>query len=293
MRSGECEISEEGFVRRARVMFTNEPHRLVRKRIRVVVARRTIFGIAERRDACVVAREHRRIKVIPRSDNCAVEPIEAPLDRPTVLWTVRPDMRVLREVPLARHVSGITGGPQNFGNCQATLIQFPAITIVTSVPGHVANTSLMWIQTCEQSCSRGAATRRVVELREAQSILRERVEVGRLNLPTETTNVRVTNIVRENDDDVRARRGGVEFRDSEEKRDGSETMRNANKTSWIHLAVVKGQRQHRKPRRVSGSSSSPLFQAVKTSRACRVGILDRHITACTREIAVEQRTPVG
>jgi hypothetical protein len=98
----------------------------------------------------------------------------------------------------------------------ASAIEFPAIVFVTTITRHVANARLVRIRSREQRCPRGTTPRCVIELREAQSILRKCIEVRRLNLAAKATDVRVPDVVCQNDDDVWARRGGVKRRDDDQ-----------------------------------------------------------------------------
>ena len=61
---------------------------------------------------------------------------------------------------------------------------------------------LLRVEAGHQSTASGPAAGSVVELREAQAVLRERIEIRRLNLAAIATEVGVTEIIREDEDDV-------------------------------------------------------------------------------------------
>src|SRR5262245_16849147 len=67
---------------------------------------------------------------------------------------------------------------------------------------HVAHARLMGVKAGHQSSPRGTAAGGIEEVGEAQAVLGEFVEIGRFDLAAVAADVRVAQIVRENDDDV-------------------------------------------------------------------------------------------
>lgn len=73
---------------------------------------------------------------------------------------------------------------------------------------HVADAGLVRIDTGEDRGAGGAATRIRVELAEVRTLGGEAIQVGRVDFGTVATEVGVTEIVGEDQDDVRARKSG-------------------------------------------------------------------------------------
>src|SRR5262245_7463044 len=103
----------------------------------------------------------------------AVVAIEAPLHRPILLGLVH-----WRDMPLTDHAGLITGIAQDFGDRVAARLQ------VVGVPGcgpglvdHVADPGLVRILAREKRRAGRTASRAVVELREANALPGELVEI--------------------------------------------------------------------------------------------------------------------
>ena len=74
--------------------------------------------------------------------------------------------------------------------------------------GEAITVNLLGVVAGEQGTAGGPATGGVVELREAQALLRQRVKIRRGDLAAVATDIRVAEVIREDEDDVGARRGG-------------------------------------------------------------------------------------
>ena len=68
----------------------------------------------------------------------------------------------------------------------------------------MADAGLVRIKPIEERGARGAATTHVVKLCEAHATSRQSIQVGRSDFTTIATNVRVTDVVSHDDDDVGA-----------------------------------------------------------------------------------------
>ena len=87
------------------------------------------------------------------------------------------------------------------------LVQIANISIAqvrAPVVGHVADACLMWIEPGQQACPARAASADVVELRESQPAGREGIQVRRVDLAAIAADVAETDIIGEQDDDVRS-----------------------------------------------------------------------------------------
>src|SRR5438045_1982411 len=67
----------------------------------------------------------------------------------------------------------------------------------------MADASFMWIKAGEQRSTAGAAARVIVELREADSICGEAIEIWILDFAAVTAEVREAHVIRKDDHDVR------------------------------------------------------------------------------------------
>src|SRR5579872_2926369 len=88
----------------------------------------------------------------------------------------------------------------------------PPRTNAIAAAGYTGNrvaAHLLRVVAGEQSGPRGPATGRVVKLGESQAVFRQSIEIGRLDLPAVATQVGISQIVGQNEDDVRLRPGLV------------------------------------------------------------------------------------
>ena len=183
-------------------MLLEEGDGVVRDRVRVVERCRVVFRVVLGRDEGVAAAEGGGVVVAARAGDGAVELVEAALDGPVVLGAVGLD--VARHVPFADGVRAVSGRAHHLANRQAVVIQFAMVAGAVVILGHVADARHVRVEARQQRGAGGAATGAVVELGEAQALRRERVEVGRLDLPAVAADVGPAHVVREDDQDIRA-----------------------------------------------------------------------------------------
>ena len=143
-----------------------------------------------------------RLPVIRGAREDAEISVETPLAWPTVFGSL--GLYVTRNVPLPAHIGSVTRRAKRLGNRHATMIQIPAITLQPVIGRHVSDACLVWVQSRQQRCARGAATRRVVELRESQSAVRQPVKVRRLHLAAVAAEVGITHVIVQNQQNIRS-----------------------------------------------------------------------------------------
>ena len=135
--------------------------------------------------------------------NGAVEAAEATLKRPVELVGIALWMRDIGDMPFADGVALITRGFQGLGNRDAALVQVAGVTFELPVLHHVPDARLMRIEAGEQRGTRGAAAGRVVELREPQAALCQRVQIRRVDLAAVATDVGKAHVIGKNVNNVR------------------------------------------------------------------------------------------
>ncbi len=182
----------------------------------VIRLRRLVNRIVPYRDRPVVTRQRVGIPQAGCPVDDSIITVEPALQRPVELVGLILGMRVFGHMPLADHIGCIAGRLEGFGNCDAAAIQIAAIAVDALVVHHVANAGLMGIEPGQQRRARGAASARVVELREAQPLFGQTVQHGCLDLATVAADVGIAHVVRHDNDDIRlaawlrrVRRGGV------------------------------------------------------------------------------------
>jgi len=106
--------------------------------------------------------------------------IETPVEREVL----RLPLAKSADVPLAQLISSIIDGSQQLGNGDATVVETRRVrwSNVAPVLQHVTDTGLVRVQSGEQGSARGATTRGVVELGEAQSAGGKGVQIWRWDL---------------------------------------------------------------------------------------------------------------
>ncbi len=150
-------------------------------------------------DVVVAARQRIGIVEAAGADDGAEELVEAALQGPGI-GRLR---QAARHVPLAAHVGLVAVGLERLGNGDAALVQVAGIALRTGIVGQDADTGLMRVQTGQHRCARGTAARRIVELREAQAVARQPVEVGRFDLAAVAAEVGIAHVVVEDENNVR------------------------------------------------------------------------------------------
>ena len=117
-------------------------------------------------------------------------------------------VRLRRDVPLAAHVGVVAAGLQHLRDRHAAVVEVAGVALRAGVVGEDADAGLVRMQAGQQRGARRAAARGVVELREAQAVGGEAVEVGRVDLAAVAADVGVAHVVVEDQDDVRSGRDG-------------------------------------------------------------------------------------
>src|SRR5699024_5804599 len=110
-------------------------------------------------------------------------------------------------MPFACQVVVVSGWPEGFGDGAASVVQIAGVPLGRIVVVQDADTGLVWVQTREQRCPRGAAPRRVVELGQGSSPGCEAVDLGGLDLAAEASDIGEAHVVGEDEDDIRPVRG--------------------------------------------------------------------------------------
>ena len=140
-------------------------------------------------------------KIVEGAAESAKVAIESPLQRPSIAV-------VAANVPFSGHQRVVPGWTQHLGERHALTIQEALVGSLDSQRligrrRHVADSGLVRMKPRQQTRSCGAAAAGVVELGESQSVARELIDVGRLDLASITTQVRESHVVHEDHDNVR------------------------------------------------------------------------------------------
>ncbi len=111
-------------------------------------------------------------------------------------------------MPFARHSREIACGLEHFGDRDRAIGD---AALQTAHPGahnavEPSHSRFVRIEARQQRRARGAATRRIVELCEAEAVLGQRVEVGGRDLASIGADVREAHVVDEDDDHIGALR---------------------------------------------------------------------------------------
>ena len=130
-------------------------------------------------------------------------------------------------MPFTGHKRGVPGCFQNFGDGHAIPIKMPLIPTQRRRCGHRAHAGLMSVKPRHQRGSRGAAAGRVVKLRITQSVLREPIEIGRLNFASVTSDIRKAHIIGHDQNNIRPRRAGSSHRQTGPTQQNREQARHA------------------------------------------------------------------
>ncbi len=163
-----------------------------------------VVGLRLVLDVLVAARERIGIVEAARADDGAEELVEAALQRPGVGGFGQ----AARDVPLAAHVRLVAVALERLRDGDAALVQVAGVALGTRVVGEDADAGLVRVQAGQHRRPRRAAARGVVELREAQPVGGEAVEVRRLDLAAVAADVGVAHVVVEDQHDIRFGRLG-------------------------------------------------------------------------------------
>ena len=161
---------------------------------------RFVFGVVLRSDLGVVASEGIWVEERSRAVNGAEEFVKSALAGPVVLGRVVSDLG--RDVPFAGEVSAVAGGLESLGNGHAFLVEESLILREAVVAGHMSNSGLVGVEPGEKRGAGGAATAGVVELREAQAVGGEFVEIRGFDFPAVTSDVGIAHVIGHDDNDV-------------------------------------------------------------------------------------------
>jgi len=109
-------------------------------------------------------------------------------------------------MPFAHHPRVISAGPQNFRDRDAPVAQLSLVRrLLIQLLIHRADPRLVRIEPRQKRRSRRTASRHVVELRKANSLLGHRIDMRRMNFTPITPQVRKPHVVGEDNDNIRPR----------------------------------------------------------------------------------------
>ena len=150
-------------------------------------------------DVVVPPGERHGIKEAARPVNRAVEGFEPPVERPVGALLGFDHLarlaEVVGDVPLPAHAGGVARVAEGFGHRRTVGGEFTAVALGPTVVDHVPHPRLVRIATGHERRPGGAAPRGVVEVREADPVGGEPVEVRGANLAPEAPDVRVAHVV--------------------------------------------------------------------------------------------------
>ena len=107
-------------------------------------------------------------------------------------------------MPFAAEIGLVVLLLQHLGDGDAALVQIAGIAFRSVAVGEDADAGLMRMQAGQQRGARRAAAGGVVELRIAQAVGRQAIQVGRLDLAAVTADIGKSHVVVEDDQDVGA-----------------------------------------------------------------------------------------
>ena len=116
------------------------------------------------------------------------------------------DGRLLRrgtQVPLAGHHGAIPALPETLGQGRHVGQDSAAVTGNAPILGHVSHARLVLVNPAQQGRTRGAAAAGVVKLGKSQSIGGQLVQRRRFNLTAVTTEIRITRIISQDQNNIR------------------------------------------------------------------------------------------
>ena len=117
-------------------------------------------------------------------------------------------VEVLAQVPLADHVGRIALSAQRFRDRRDVLRQLHRIARETRIGvGHPADAGGMRISPREECRPRRRAHRHHMEIGVAQPLLRQAIDIRRRYLGAEASEIRIADVVAEDDDDMGAPAG--------------------------------------------------------------------------------------
>lgn len=207
---GVGDVVEEGLVGVAFRVFADVADGVVGDGVGVVPgAVGLVVGIVLGGDEGVVAGEGVGVEEGTGAVDGAVEAVEASLAWPVVAV----GFAVFGfgdggDVPFAGHVGAVAGRLESLGDGEALGVEIAAVGGEAVVTGHMTDACLMRVEAGEEGASRRAAAAGVVELREAEAVAGELVEVGRVDFAAIASDVGEAHVIGHDEDDIGLLRSG-------------------------------------------------------------------------------------
>ena len=151
-------------------------------------------------DIVVAAGQRIRMIEAAGADDGAEEIVEAALQWPGIGRLGQAG----RDVPFAAEIGLVLFLLENLGDGDAALVQIAGIAFRPVAVGEDADPGLMRVQAGQQRGARRAAARGVVELRIAQAVGRQTVQIGCLDFAAVTADIGKSHVIVEDDQDVGA-----------------------------------------------------------------------------------------
>ena len=151
-------------------------------------------GVFALRTAFRQANHHARF---PRIQAMAVdEPVK--FVKAALGWTRLIDM------PFSNHRSAVACFLENLREGHGIIIQAPSVARRSSVaPDEAPDPGLVWVESGQQTCPRGATAAGIVGLRKANSILGEGIEIRGFDFPSVAAHIGPAEIIGEDEENVR------------------------------------------------------------------------------------------
>src|SRR5260221_2212589 len=105
-------------------------------------------------------------------------------------------------MPLPSHPGEVTRLLQHLRDGDALVIQLAPIGRLSEILIHCSDARLMGIKPAQKRSAGGAAASLVIKLREPNAALCQIVDVGRMYFPAIAADIRVSHVVRKDNDDI-------------------------------------------------------------------------------------------
>ena len=198
--SAGTEVHEERLVRRRRFEILHELDRVVDEIFGEVVA---FLPALRRRDAMVIG-EKRRRELVRLASEEAVVALEPATERPARPRGAQVPLLLRRQVPLADGVRGVALRGEHLREKAARLGDPAAVAgKARRQLDDAAHAGGVVVPARQDACPRGRAERRGVKVAVAETVRRQAVERGRLDVGAEAAELREANVVEDDDQDVR------------------------------------------------------------------------------------------
>jgi len=182
------------------LVLADVPHGVIVDRVGVVERLGLVFRVRVGRDHRVVARQRVGVEEAARSVDRAVEAVVPALQGPIVLGPV--GLGLFRDVPLAGHVGRVARALEGLGDGDAAAVEVAAVSVEPAVVHHMPDAGLVRVEPAHEARASRAAAGGVVEVREPQPVGGQTVEARRVDLTAVAPDVRVTHVIRHDQDDV-------------------------------------------------------------------------------------------